>query len=652
MIQLKNVEKKYQMGPETLRVLKGIDLVIEDGEFVAIMGPSGSGKSTLMNILGLLDTPSEGSYILNKQLISGLAEDDLSEIRRNEIGFVFQQFHLLPRMNALENVLMPTIYSQTPNAMLKANELLESVKLTDRSQHQPKELSGGQQQRIAIARSLINSPQIILADEPTGNLDSASEVEIMKILKQLNEQGITVILVTHEEEIGNQARRLIRMRDGLIQSDVRKENASHMQKTNKTSMKKQPHRKTLSFDFFNYFMQGLKTLLANKLRSALSMLGILIGVAAVISMLALGKGAQAAIEEQLSSLGSNLLLIRPGAARVGGVSQDSGIANRLLYDDIRALQNKVPEIQRIAGNVSGRGQVTAFGKNWNTIVTATSSSWADMKSLQPTLGRFFIDQENTQRARVAVIGETVRKELFQENQTVVGEMIKINRVNFQIIGVLPEKGSNGWQDQDDRIVIPLLTGMHRLFGRTNIEAIEAEIDSQENMENAQDKIKQILFLEKKIPLSQQDDAFTIRNMADIQQALQSSSKTMSLLLSAIAAISLLVGGIGIMNIMLVSVTERTKEIGLRKAVGAKRNDILIQFLSESAVISVVGGICGIILGWIITIALSQLAGWTTMVSISSVLLATIFSIVIGIIFGVYPARKASKLNPIDALRYE
>ncbi|MFN8944490.1 MAG: ABC transporter permease [Pseudobdellovibrionaceae bacterium] len=379
---------------------------------------------------------------------------------------------------------------------------------------------------------------------------------------------------------------------------------------------------------------------------------MLIGVAAVISMLALGKGAQNAIEEQLSSLGSNLLLIRPGAARVGGVSQDSGVANRLLYEDIRQLQLKVPEIYQVSGNISGRAQITAQGKNWNTSVSGTSATWAEMKSLQPTLGRFFIDQENTQRARVAVIGETIRKELFKENQTVIGEMIKINKVNFQIIGVLPEKGSNGWQDQDDRIIIPVLTGMYRLFGRNHIESIEAEIDVQENMENAQDKIKQILLTDKKIPSAQQDDAFTIRNMADIQQALQSSSKTMSLLLSAIAAISLLVGGIGIMNIMLVSVTERTKEIGLRKAVGAKQNDILIQFLSESAVISVVGGIFGIILGWAITIALSRLAGWTTFVSLSSVLLATVFSIVIGIVFGVYPARKASKLNPIDALRFE
>ncbi|MFN8943409.1 MAG: ABC transporter ATP-binding protein, partial [Pseudobdellovibrionaceae bacterium] len=251
MIQLKNVEKIYQMGPETLRVLKGVDLTIDDGEFVAIMGPSGSGKSTLMNILGLLDVPTSGEYFLNDQSVIGFKEDELSELRRNEIGFVFQQFHLLPRMSALENVLMPTIYSQVPGALEKAHELLASVSLTDRSQHQPKELSGGQQQRVAIARSLVNSPKVILADEPTGNLDSTSEVEIMKILKKLNDSGITVILVTHEEEIGNQARRLIRMRDGVIQSDIKKDRskfdlpANSVFKKDSTSLVS----KSLRFDF-------------------------------------------------------------------------------------------------------------------------------------------------------------------------------------------------------------------------------------------------------------------------------------------------------------------------------------------------------------------------------------------------------------------
>jgi macrolide transport system ATP-binding/permease protein len=648
MLEIKDIRKSYKMGDNTLEVLKGVSLKIEDGDFVAIMGPSGSGKSTLMNILGLLDTPTVGSYQFNKKEISKLSEDDLAVFRRDEIGFIFQQFNLLPRMSAMENVALPLLYSKNEKGYDGAHQLLTQVGLGSRTHHKPNELSGGQQQRVAIARSLINRPKMILADEPTGNLDSISEKEIMATLKSLNDSGITVVIVTHEEEIGAQAKRLIRMRDGLIQSDER---VSDFKKVEPKAQAKKSETQSILWDFVDYFKQGYKTLAANKVRTALSMLGILIGVAAVVAMLALGRGAQKAIEENLSSLGSNLLTVRAGSVRVAGVTQEGGAANRLAYGDLHIIKSRIGSVKEISGQVQSRGQATALGKNWNTQVQAVSSGWAPIHASIPTLGRFFTDDENSKRARVAVIGEAVRKELFAD-QSAIGEMIKIDKVNFQVIGVLPEKGASGWRNQDDVIIIPLLTGMFRLMGKEYVDSIEVEIDKPENIDAAQEAILEVMATQHKVPLSQQEDAFTIMNMADIQQALQQSSKTMSMLLASIAAISLLVGGIGIMNIMLVSVTERTKEIGLRKSIGARRNDILIQFLSESVLVSVIGGLMGILLGWLITVALSAAIGWSTSISLNSVLISFFFSALIGVIFGVYPAKKAAALNPIEALRYE
>ncbi|MCB0369572.1 MAG: ABC transporter permease, partial [Bdellovibrionales bacterium] len=308
-------------------------------------------------------------------------------------------------------------------------------------------------------------------------------------------------------------------------------------------------------------------------------------------------------------------------------------------------------VKGVVGIVNGRGQITANSKNWNTTVQAVSPSWFKIHNSEPPQGRIFTEEENSKRQRLAVMGVTIKNELFGD-QNPIGEMVKINKVNFQIIGILPEKGGNSFHDQDDVIIVPLQTGMKRLLGKTNINTIEVEIDKPENIETSINQIKGILADLHKIPLSQQGEAFSIRNMADIQQALQQSSQTMAMLLATIATISLIVGGIGIMNIMLVSVTERTREIGLRKAVGAQRIDILFQFLSESIVVSAVGGILGIILGWSLTSILSLVLGWSTYVSLQSVLLSFFFSAMIGIVFGVYPARKAALLNPIDALRYE
>lgn len=650
MIEIKSISKVYQMGTNKVHALRDVSLTIEDGDFVAIMGPSGSGKSTLAHILGLLDVPTSGSYNLNGKEVSRLTEDELAVLRRDEIGFIFQQFNLLPRLNAYENVLLPIFYSKKETGLEDADKLLERVGLKTRADHRPNELSGGQQQRVAIARSLINRPNMILADEPTGNLDSVSEVEIMKTLQELNAQGITVVMVTHEEEIGKQAKRLIRVRDGVIQSDERLVPLQKTQRPHSKTSVEQKSRVPLS-EIWGLFQQGLKTLAGNKIRTALSVLGILIGVAAVIAMLALGKGAQKAIEDQLSSLGSNLLVLRSGAMRVGGVALQTGEFTRMTREDSLAIEKQIPFIKNVAAYVNGRTQVSHTNKNWNTEIIGTVPSYVDIRMAKPTLGRFFTEEENTRRSRVAVVGMTIVRELFSGDNP-IGSTIKINKVSFQVIGVLPEKGATGWRDQDDLVVIPLATAMYRVLGKDYVDSIDIQVTEAEEIENTQAKILELMLSRKRLPPSRQEEAFDIRNMADIQKALSESNKTMTMLLASIAAISLLVGGIGIMNIMLVSVTERTKEIGLRKAIGARKIDILLQFLVESVVVSIVGGAAGIALGWSICMAIGAITGWAMSISWQSIVISFGFSAIIGIIFGIYPAKKASGLHPIEALRYE
>lgn len=662
------------IGDTHVEALKNVSLDIQAGEFIAIMGPSGSGKSTLMNILGLLDVPSQGSYELDGVEISQLTEDELSILRRNKVGFIFQQFHLLSRLNSLENVALPLLYSEKKISFEKSLNLLTQVGLSHRLLNRPTQMSGGQQQRVAIARSLINRPEIIFADEPTGNLDSQSEEEILKILKNLNAQGITVVMVTHEESVAEHANRVIRFKDGVIISDIKKEAllcAAHAhaqpqpqpqpliiespkeltKRVDLNSLKQDSLEKLSSSEVFEHFRLGWIQLIENKSRTLLSILGILIGVASVITMMALGSGAQKAIEKQLENLGSNLLVLKASPIRVGGITQDTGSVLRLSLEDVASIRSQIEGVLDVSPYVQKKSQAAFHSQNRMTQMIGVMPSYARIHSMELEMGRFFNEDENRMRSLVAVIGSTVARELFIQ-QNPIGEMIKINKVNFLVIGVLPEKGSAGWRDLDDLIYIPVNTAMKRMIGKDNIDNIEIEVTHPKEMETASEAIKELMISRHRIPLSQQDNAFEVRNMTDVKAALSESNKTMSLLLAAIATISLIVGGIGVMNIMLVSVTERTKEIGLRKALGARRKDIMIQFLIESVVVSGLGGFFGILLGLISTTLVGFIFGWMTATTGFSIILSFLFSVSIGVGFGIYPAQKASQLNPIEALRHD
>ena len=463
MIELRHISKTYHMGSEEVKALQDVSLKVAPGEFVAIMGPSGSGKSTLMHVLGLLDRPDSGDYFLGKKKLNDLSDDELAAVRNRLIGFVFQQFHLLPRMTAIDNAALPLVYAGKQHLRKLAEQRIEEVGLASRKNHRPNELSGGQQQRVAIARSLVNDPLIIFADEPTGNLDSKSKEEIIGILKGLNAKGKTIIMVTHENEMSLHAKRVIRMIDGKIISDqvqgaiIKPGDEAQADIAIEGVLSKQ-ERKARQTQFLEYLRQAAFAMVTHKMRSFLSILGILIGVGAVIAMLAVGTGAKNSIEQQLASLGSNLIIVMPGSSRIGGISSGAGAVTRFTFQDVAAIEKLSSTVKAVCPTVTGKGQVVFGSKNWNSQIEGDGVNYPAIRAATPALGRFFTDEEVMRRDKVAVIGTTVVQQIFGDVNP-IGETIKINLINFKVIGILPAKGATGFRDQDDIVVIPITTAI-------------------------------------------------------------------------------------------------------------------------------------------------------------------------------------------------
>jgi len=651
MIELRNVSKIYKMGAISVPALKDATITIENGEFVAIMGPSGSGKSTLLNILGCLDMPTTGQYLLDGINIGEFSDSELAQIRNEKIGFIFQTFNLLPRLNAISNVELPLIYAGNRNKRKKiAVEALKAVNLEERAGHRPKELSGGQQQRVAIARALANEPSIILADEPTGNLDSKSGKEIIAILDNLHKKGITVILITHDDSIASYAKRIIRLMDGEIVEDRRSEEIQIVGgETNPTrSLKKK--RKFSIAEMAESFTMAVSSIFANKLRSFLTMLGIIVGVAAVIAMTAIGQGAGAKVKERISELGTNLLMVRPGASQRGPARSAFGSITSLTYDDALAIAEQATSVGKVDASYSKNAQAVYGNKNTNTSINGATPNFPEVNNFPVEQGSFFTDEDNRLMRKVAVLGKTVAENLFEDKDP-IGEYMKIKRVTFQVVGVLKEKGGSGWRDEDDVILVPLKTAQKRLFGVDYVSNINVKAKSEEVMDLASTEITSIIQERHDIGANDEDD-FHIMSQAEILTTMEETNQTFTMLLAGIAVVSLIVGGIGIMNIMFVSVTERTREIGIRKAIGAQKIDILSQFLIEAIIVSLAGGAFGIIGGILTSQIMSKFAGWQTVITPISVVMSFSFALLVGLFFGFYPARKGALLNPIDALRYE
>ena len=665
VIRLDRIRRDFVVGDEVVHALRGISLTITEGEFVTIMGTSGSGKSTLLNTLGCLDTPTSGEYYLDGIAVRSMDKNARATLRNRKIGFVFQNYNLLAKTTALENVELPLMYNSTYSAAQRrerAEQALRNVGLGDRMLHKSNQMSGGQMQRVAIARALVNDPAVILADEATGNLDTRTSFEVLVLFQQLHAQGRTIIFVTHNPEIARYSSRNVTLRDGHIISDVRNEEilsaAEALAKlpatddSNKPSIRTRARKHEQTMNLTNLFKIAFKALSNNKLRGFLTMLGIIIGVGSVITMLAIGQGSKRSIQAQISEMGSNMIMIHPGGDRRGGVRLDAADMESLKLKDLEDIQAQARYISYISPSVNSSGQAIFGANNTPTTVYGISPEYLDIRRYKVEDGDIFSEQDVKTAAKVCLVGKSVVDELFPDGESPVGKVIRFGKIPLRIVGVLESKGYNSMgMDQDDLILAPYTTVQKRILAITHLQSITCSALSEEYTDQAIEEITQILRTNHKLKATDEDD-FTIRSQQELSSMLTSTTDMMTLLLAAVAGISLLVGGIGIMNIMYVSVTERTREIGLRMSIGAKGRDILAQFLIESILISVTGGVIGILVGVGAAVLVNIFAAFPIYIQPWSVFLSFAVCTLTGIFFGWYPAQKAAMLNPIDALRYE
>ncbi|ODP32241.1 macrolide ABC transporter permease/ATP-binding protein MacB [Pandoraea sp. ISTKB] len=674
MLSLTGITRRFPSGERDVVVLRDVNLTIEAGEIVAIMGASGSGKSTLMNILGCLDHPSEGSYRVAGRETRDLDADALAQLRREHFGFIFQRYHLLPHLDAASNVEMPSVYTGTPHAARRSRSvmLLERLGLADRTEHRPSQLSGGQQQRVSIARALMNGGEVILADEPTGALDTRSGREVIRILKELNALGHTVIIVTHDEKVAAHARRIIEIRDGEIVADrenmpvevepdapahatppdespeeVAQAEASAASATDPASVNAShggaipPRRWTGGVGrFAEAFRMAWIALISHRLRTFLTMLGIIIGITSVVSIVAIGEGAKRYMLAEIGSIGTNTINIYPG--KDWGDNRATAIQT-LVPEDVQALSEQVyvdsatPETARSLllryRNVDASAMVTGVGEHFFQV-----------RGLKIGQGIAFGPDEVRRQAQVAVIDQNTRRKLFGSNPNPLGEVIFVGNLPCVVIGVTVEKKSAFGDTKSLNIWVPYTTAAGRLFGQRNVDSITVRVRDGQPSKVAEKSLETLM-----TQRHGRKDFFTY-NMDSVVKTVEKTSQSLTLLLSLIAVISLVVGGIGVMNIMIVSVTERTREIGIRMAVGARQSDIMQQFLVEAVMVCLIGGAIGIALSFGASFLFSLFVEkWKMVFSMGSVVTAFLCSTLIGVVFGFMPARNAARLDPVEAL---
>lgn len=643
LIQLKGIERRYQSGEQEVTVLHSLDLTIEAGEMIAIVGASGSGKSTLMNLLGCLDRPSSGQYLFRGQDTATLDALSLARLRCHHFGFIFQRYHLLPHLNAAANVEIPAVYAGTPRAERQARSqaLLTRLGLSDRSHHTPSQLSGGQQQRVSIARALANGGEVILADEPTGALDSQSGKEVMAILKELHAQGHTIILVTHDMEVASHADRIITLKDGRVQEDSGRKPAA----VPVTPTAAPAGKEGAGHDWDRYreaARMALHAMLAHRMRTFLTMLGIIIGIAAVVSVVALGQGARAKVIDQINAMGTNTIDIFPG--KDWGDEKATSIQT-LNKRDLDALLGQ-PYLEGASPQIAAPGQLRYRNKTSSGSIVGVGNDFFRVKGMKLTNGRLFNERDIQNRAAVAVVdGKTIESLLGKQDP--VGQVVLVGTLPVRIIGVVEEETGFGRSSQSVNVWLPYSAVMSRLISQNHFSQLTIRV---------KDGVQPALAEQAAIELLTQrhgvKDFFTFSSDSIIK-SVEKTTATMTLLVSAIAVISLIVGGVGVMNIMLVSVVERTREIGIRIAVGARQSDILQQFLIEAVMVSLLGGMLGVGVSLFIGLLFSLFVESIQMhFSLFSILMAFGCSSLIGILFGYLPARNAARLDPVEALARE
>ena len=645
LLDISGISRTFPAGDEELTVLNNVNLSIHRGEMVAIVGASGSGKSTLMNILGCLDKPSSGSYFINGQDTSQMEVDELAALRREYFGFIFQRYHLLGDLTAVGNTEVPAVYAgkDRRHRQERAKQLLTRLGLGERLDHKPSQLSGGQQQRVSVARALMNGGDVILADEPTGALDSHSGEEMMKLLRELHNDGHTIILVTHDMHVAQFADRIIEIKDGEIISDKKQEHK--LPDVHATQIDKQPASAPRWFNWGRY-MEALKMALlamsSHRLRTFLTMLGIIIGIASVVSVVALGTGSQQAILKNISSMGTNTIDIRPGS---GFGDRHSGRVRTLTATDATTLKN-LPYVDSVTPSISTNVTIRYTNQAVTGSVQGVGPEYFRVRGYELAQGQYFDNDSVDILGQEAVIDDNTRKALFPD-EPAIGRIIFLGRLPVRIIGVTKPKESAFGNSDSLKIWLPYTTVSGRMVGQSYLDSITVRIAESAPSNAAEQGIISLLKMRHGT-----EDFFTI-NTDTIRQNIEKTTATMTLLISAIAVISLVVGGIGVMNIMLVSVTERTKEIGVRMAVGARQNDILRQFLIEAVLVCLCGGVIGVSLAYLIGIIFASTSSNFQMVySTTSIVAAFGCSTLIGILFGFLPARNAAKLDPVDALARE